>query len=101
MRLFHREAHACKISRRGEVSIEISCRADTHAVRGPRNHLASGLSHPGYRPMPKNATIHVSLGLMGECRCSNTAGQRAAIMRERFSASMIPVAIAAAAGSCV
>jgi hypothetical protein len=51
--------------------------------------------------MPKNATIHASLGLMGESRCSNTAGQREAIMRERFSGSMITVAIAAAAVSAV
>src|SRR3984893_9187623 len=70
-------------------------------MRGPRSHLASGLSHSGYRPMPKNATIHTSLGLMVESRCSNTAGQREAIMRERYSGSMISVAIAAAAVSTV
>lgn len=35
--------------------------------------LAPGTTaHPGYRSMPKNATIPASLGLMEESRCSNT-----------------------------
>src|SRR3984893_15642703 len=101
MRLFHREAHTCKISPRDDASIEISCRADAPLCVAPASTSHSGLSHPGYRPMPKNATIHASLGLMGESRCSSTAGQREAIMRERFSGSMITVAIAAAAVSAV
>jgi hypothetical protein len=39
----------------------------------PANGVAfGGTSHPGYRPMPKNATIPAGFGFMGESICSNT-----------------------------
>jgi hypothetical protein len=48
MRLFHREAHACKINPRDDVSIEISCRADAPLWVAPGTNriraVASGLS---------------------------------------------------------
>jgi hypothetical protein len=57
---------------------------------------------PGYRRIPKNATIQAGLGLGGEIPSQrDTAGQKEAIMGERFSGSIITAAIAGAAVSVV
>src|SRR5215471_15820440 len=54
-------------------------------------------SHPGYRPTPKNATIHANLGFVGLPLQQHIARQKETIVRQRFSGSMTTVAIAAVA----
>src|SRR6202030_3959889 len=51
--------------------------------------------------MPKNATIRAGLGFLWNPVAVRHCGQKEAIMRERFSGSMITVAIAGAAFSVV
>jgi hypothetical protein len=50
--------------------------------------------------MPKKATVQTRLGVIVGSLCGNTC-EKEIIMREKFSGSMIKVAIAVAVGSAV